>query len=420
VRAAARYEPLSTFEGDAMQLHGRRELPRAMRLGVVGLGRAASTMLPSLAAHPRVTLAAAADPDPAARERFVRDYGGAAFGDAAELCRDGEVDAVYVATPHQRHAADVEIAAAHGKHAIVEKPMALTLAECDRMIAAARDAGTVLVVGHTHGFDPGVMAMREIVRSGELGALRMIVNVIYTDFIYRPRRPEELDTALGGGILYNQVPHAVDVARTLHGGPLRSVKAVAGVWDPARTTEGALAALLEFEDGAAASIAYSGYDRFDSDELTFWIAASGARKGPAHGGARRALAAARTPAAEAALKAQTGYGGSGVRAARGPAHQPHFGLLIASCERGDMRIGPDALLVYGEDGLRQVPLPAGRAFPNKDNVVEELVAAVLDGTPPLHDGRWGRATVEASLALLRSARERREVMLRETAVAGAR
>ncbi|MEA2719321.1 MAG: phthalate 4,5-cis-dihydrodiol dehydrogenase [Candidatus Eremiobacteraeota bacterium] len=391
-----------------------------MRLGVVGLGRAASSMLPSLAAHPRATLVAAADPDPAARERFARDYGGATFPGAQALCRDGAVDAVYIATPHERHVADVEIAAAYGKHAIVEKPMALTLADCDRMIQAARRAGTVLVVGHTHGFDPAVMAMRDIVRRGELGALRMIVNVVYTDFLYRPRRPEELDTALGGGILYNQIPHAVDVARTLHGGPLRSVKAVAGAWDPARRTEGALAALLEFEDGAAASIAYSGYDRFDSDELTFWIGSSGARKGPAHGSARRALAAAQSPEAEARLKAQTGYGGSGVRAARGPAHQPHFGLLLVSCERGDMRIGPDAILVYGDDGVRHVPLPEGRAFPNKDNVVDELVNAVLNGTPPLHDGAWGRATLEASLAIVQSAHERREIMLREATVAGAR
>ncbi|HEX3464718.1 MAG TPA: Gfo/Idh/MocA family oxidoreductase [Candidatus Elarobacter sp.] len=390
-----------------------------IRVGVVGLGRAASSMLPSLAAHPRVTLAAAADPDPAARERFAREYGGMVFEDAEALCREAGVDGVYIATPHQCHAADVEAAARHGKHAIVEKPMALTLEDCDRMIAATRAAGTVLIVGHTHGFDPGVMAMRKIIRSGELGAVRMIVNLAYTDFIYRPRRPEELDTALGGGILYNQIPHAIDIARTLHGGPLRSVKALAGIWDPARPTEGAVTALLEFEDAAAASIAYSGYDHFDTDELTFWVGESGAQKRPAHGAARRALSAFTTPDAEARHKAKTGYGGSGTRATDGPAHQPHFGFLLVSCERGDMRIGADGLIVYGDEGVREIPLPPGRAFPNKDNVVDELVAAI-HGTPPLHDGAWGRATLEATLALARSARERREVPIHEAEVAGAR
>jgi phthalate 4,5-cis-dihydrodiol dehydrogenase len=288
------------------------------------------------------------------------------------------------------------------------------------MIAAAQAAGTVLIVGHTHGFDRPVMAMRDVIARGELGALRMIVNVVYTDFLYRPRRPEELDTALGGGILYNQIPHALEVARTLHGGPIRSVKAIAGRWDQARPTEGALSALVEFEDGVAASIAYSGYDHFDSDELTFSVAASGAPKTFAHGSARRALAAARTPQEEAALKARSGFGGSGVRGAGGPLHQPHFGFLLVSCERGDMRIGRDALIVYGDDGVREIPLPPGRAFPDKDNVVEELVAAVLDGRAPLHDGVWGRATVEASLAILRSSRERREVILREESFAHAR
>src|ERR1700733_9677734 len=155
--------------------------PGLMRLGVVGLGRAASSMLPSLGAHPRIALVTAADPDARARERFAR---------ADELCRGGAVAAVSIATPHQRHAADVEIAARYGKHAIFEKPMALTLDECDRMVAAARAAGTVLIVGHTHGFDPAVMAMREVIARGELGVLRMIVNVVYTDFLYRPRRPE--------------------------------------------------------------------------------------------------------------------------------------------------------------------------------------------------------------------------------------
>ncbi|MFN2460921.1 MAG: Gfo/Idh/MocA family protein, partial [Candidatus Velthaea sp.] len=174
-----------------------------MRLGVVGLGRAASTMLPSLAAHPSVTLTGAADPDRVARERFSIDFGGRVFEDSAALCASEAVDAVYIATPHQCHAADVEIAASYGKHAIVEKPMALTLAECRRMIDAARTAGTVLVVGHTHGFDPAIAAMRRLIASGDIGALRMITNVAYTDFLYRPRRPEELDTGAGGGIMYN-------------------------------------------------------------------------------------------------------------------------------------------------------------------------------------------------------------------------
>ena len=73
--------------------------------GVAGLGRAFSIMLPTLQGDPRVALVAAADPRPEARQRFAEDFGGAAYETVAELCADPEVEVVYVATPHQYHAA---------------------------------------------------------------------------------------------------------------------------------------------------------------------------------------------------------------------------------------------------------------------------------------------------------------------------
>ena len=170
--------------------------------------------------------------------------------------------------------------------------MALTLADCDAIIAAVERANIHLIVGHTHAFDPAVRVMRRIVASGELGALGMIAAWNYTNFLYRPRRPEELDTARGGGILFNQVPHQIDMVRLIGGGRLRSVRAQANALDPARPTEGSAVAFLEFEDGAAASLVYGGYDFFDSDELHFWISERGAPKPPdQHGAARRALGA---------------------------------------------------------------------------------------------------------------------------------
>ena len=385
---------------------------RIVRLGVVGLGRAASGMLPSLQAHPRIRLSAAADPNPDARARFEQDFGGDTFADAESLCASGVADAVYIASPHQFHAEAVVLAAQHLMHAIVEKPMALTVEDCERMIAAADAAGIVLIVGHTHAFDPVVQCMRAVIESGDLGRLRMIANMTYNDFLYRPRRPEELDTSLGGGILYNQVPHQIEIARELDGGPLRSVRAIAGAWDPARRTEGALSALLAFEDGVAASLIYSGYDHFDTDEFAFWISESGAQKQATYGASRRALRAAKTPVEEAAMKAASGFAGRGVRMTNAVAgHQPHFGLLIASCEGGDLRPAADGVLVYDDNGVREIPLPPGRAFPNKDGIPDEFCAAVLDGARARHDGRWGLATLQATLALIASASQQREVLV---------
>lgn len=368
-------------------------------------------MLPSLAAHPHVRLTAAADPNPAARARFEADFGGRTYASAAELSVSGDIDAVYIATPHQFHAADVLTAAGHGLHAIVEKPMALTVEECRAMTAAAEDNGTVLVVGHSHGFDPSIKLIRELVASGEVGALRMMTNLDYTNFLYRPRRPEELDTAQGGGIMFNQIPHQLDIVRVIDGGPLQSVHAIAGVWDRARPTEGALTALVQFADGVAATLVYSGYDHFDSDEFHYWISEGGSETKPAYGAARRALRAFTTPDEEARGRTASGFAGRGAARPSGPMHHPHFGLLIVSCEGADLRPSPDGVLIYDENGVREVTAPRARTYPNKDGVIDELYDAVVSGEPPLHDGRWGTDTMAAVIALLQSAREGRIISL---------
>ena len=92
-------------------------------------------------------------------------------------------------------------------------------------------------------------------------------------------------------------------------------------------------------------------------------------------------------------------------------HHPHFGLLIASCERADLRPSPKGVYVYDEDGVRELIAPDARAYPNKDGVIDELYDAIVSGNPPLHDGRWGTDSMAASLALLKSSKERRPVDL---------
>src|SRR5204863_9305627 len=129
-------------------------------------------------------------------------------------------------------------AAAHGKHVLVEKPMAISLAECRRMIEATERAGVVLIVGHSHSFDRPIVRAREIIDSGAVGAVRMIHAQYYTDFLYRPRRPEEVVTASGGGVVFSQGAHQVDIVRLLGGGRVATVRAITGAWDAERPTEG--------------------------------------------------------------------------------------------------------------------------------------------------------------------------------------
>src|SRR5215211_4626742 len=196
---------------------------RKLKLGVAGLGRGFMLMVPTLR-HPHLQVVAAADPRAESREQFVRDFGGRGYARFEDLCDDKDVEAIYIATPHQFHAENVIAAAARGKHVMVEKPMAITLAECATMIEAAERAGIRLLVGHSHSFDAPYLHAHRLISGGTYGAARMIHAMYYTDFLYRPRRPEELDTAKGGGVVFSQAAHQVDIVRLLCGGKARSVR----------------------------------------------------------------------------------------------------------------------------------------------------------------------------------------------------
>jgi phthalate 4,5-cis-dihydrodiol dehydrogenase len=394
---------------------------RKLRVGVAGLGRAFTLMLPAFIDDPRVKLVAAADPRDQARQKFAQDFAARAYATLDELCDDPAVDVIYVATPHAHHARHACLAASRGKHVLVEKPMALTLEQGRAMIAAAREAKVRLIVGHSHSFDRPIQRTRELIAGGEVGEVRMITALNFTDFLYRPRRPEELAAEEGGGVLFSQAAHQVDVARLLAGGRVRSVRAVTGSWDAARPTEGAYTALLTFEGGAFASLSYGGYGRFDSDEFCGWVGELGQRKDPrGYGAARRALRSAATAAQEAALKVARGYGGSACAGAASepPLHQ-HFGLVLVSCERADLRPLPTGVMIYADDAARFDALPPP-AVPRSE-VIDELFDAVVLGRPPLHGGEWGLATLEVCLAMLASAREGKDIMLQhQVGLPGAR
>jgi phthalate 4,5-cis-dihydrodiol dehydrogenase len=374
-------------------------------LGVVGLGRGFAMMRAALAGRADFTVVAGADPRPEARARLAEEFGAAGYATAEALCGDSRVQAVYVATPHQCHAADVLAALASGRPVLVEKPMALTLEDAAAMVAAARRGGVPLLVGHSHSWDAPVAAARKLIAGGEYGPVRAIHAMNFTDFLYRPRRSEELDTAQGGGVFFNQAPHQVDIVRLLAGGLARSVRAQAGAWDAARPTEGAYAALIDF-GSCHASLVYSGYAHFDSDVLMGWVGETGHARDPAgYGAARRALAGT---ADEAALRGARGYGAAtGPEAA--PAAHEHFGFVLASCEHADLRLLPDRIEIFADDERRVLHLPP--PAPPRREVWDAFAAAIHGGAMPTQTGAWGMATLEVCLAMLRSAREGKDVSL---------
>jgi phthalate 4,5-cis-dihydrodiol dehydrogenase len=379
---------------------------------MAGLGVASTQILPPTSRLPYVKVTAAADTRAAALDKFRAAYGGEAFNSVEAMCDSPNVDAVYIATPNELHARHVIAAAERGKHVIVEKPMALSIDECDAMNEAAEKHRVKLLCGHTHSFDPPIRKIREIVKSGELGKLCMIHSWNYNEFMYRPRMRHELATSRG--VVLNQGPHHVDIARLIGGGMVRSVRAMTGIWDKTRAHEGSYTCYLEFEDGTPATLVYSGYGFFDTAELFGWVGEGGQYREPETNlKVRRQLRQVGSAEEEEKLKEGMRFGGQREgeysHVWSGERKQPFFGFALVSCERGDIRQTPDGLFIYGETEKQEIPLDAGRR--GREAELEELYNAVVHNRPVFHDGRWGTATLEVCLAMLESARERKEIFL---------
>ena len=387
-------------------------MSQVLRLGIAGLGVASTQILPPIADLPYIKITAAADTRSDALAKFRKTYGGETFTSVESLCGSSNVDAVYIATPNPLHAEHAIAAAKNNKHIIVEKPMATSLAECDAMNEAAEKNRVKLLCGHTHSFDPPIRKIREIVKSGELGRLRMVHSWNFNEFMYRPRMKHEL--APSRGVVLNQGPHHVDIVRLIGGGLVRSVRAMTGIWDPARRWEGSYTCYLEFVDGTPATLVYSGYGFFDTAELFDWVGEGGQLRNPKTNlTVRRRLSEVSTAEEEEALKETMRFGGAREgefsHVWSGARKQPFFGFTLVSCEQGDIRQTPDGLRVYGANEHREITLSPGRR--GREAEVEELYNAVVHNRPVFHDGRWGAATLEVCLAMLESAEKRKEIFL---------
>jgi phthalate 4,5-cis-dihydrodiol dehydrogenase len=388
---------------------------RVLGIGIVGLGGATVAMLAAFQRNPGFTIAAAADVDAEVLARFGRDFPQAAlFRSVAELCACSAVDVVYIGTPTRLHAEHTGIALSAKKHVLIEKPIAVTLAEADAMIAAAEANGVLLGVNVKHSFEPRVQKLRALAQSGELGQLRMIHSWRYVDWLYRPRSREELTPGWGAGILWRQGPHHIDFLRTIGGGMLRSVRGNCQTLDPARHVTGAYSAFLEFEDGLTCTAVCSGYDHFNSRDYVRGF--NGAKPlADKHAQARRKLEAhANDPSWEHNAAADERYGGANDD--RVPADINALasgwllsGPLVASFERADVRFSAAGLVVDGDREQWEIPL--NDQGDGRDGRLDSFHRAITQSTPLPADGRWGKATQEVLVALERSAETHAEVQL---------
>lgn len=241
-------------------------------------------------------------------------------------------DAVVIGTPNQLHAEQVRVAAAHGLHALVEKPMASTVADCDAMIEAADTAGVVLAVGHMQRYLPDVIRTRALLADGVIGTPRLIVERRAARYEPGTRQDWFLTAEQArGGIITNLGAHSVDKVAFLADGWFSGVQSAWSTGSPVATEA---IAQLRIEDRVAVTMSLAGTG-LPGGEVTEVVGTTGALRLSAAG--------------------------------------------IEVFERGELVRQLDA-----------APNRVGTAFTAQ---LDAFCDGVAGGTPPPSDGRYGRAVM---------------------------
>lgn len=232
---------------------------RILGAGIIGAGHFGARHAASLAKAGGWRVAAACRQDGDALAQFVAEHGGRGHRDVAALLADPEVDAVVIASPHHLHEEHAIAAARAGKPILLEKPMAPSVASCDRIIAAARDAGVGVLLGHTLRFAAPVIAAREMIARGEIGAVRYGRAAMIKIWMQDNRRGWHMEPETGGGMLFTAGIHALDALLWLMPSAPRRVHAMAAAQFHAMNADDTAQITIRFADGAIGSVASVGY-----------------------------------------------------------------------------------------------------------------------------------------------------------------
>ena len=222
--------------------------------GIVGLGRIADTEIaPAIAAAPNSTLAGVVSRTAAKARDFAARHGAAAaYSDYSALLEDPSVDAVYIATPNALHADQVVAAAEAGKRVLCDKPLATTVADAERAVAACAAAGVRLGITFQTRHHEGMRDLRDLLAAGGIGAVRLV----QIELGPGRRLPQNWRTdprLAGAGVMNNLGVHAYDLLRFLLGAEVVEATAVVDV-EPGFEVDTLALALLRFDNGALAYV----------------------------------------------------------------------------------------------------------------------------------------------------------------------
>jgi predicted dehydrogenase len=223
---------------------------RIIRAALIGCGNYGAEHARFLSAHAGVKLCAVADVAGERAAAFARAHGaGYATADPGRIWADAEIDAVWICTQHHTHAPLAEQAAAAGKHFLLEKPLALTLADCDRIVAAVERSGVTAAVGFKLRFFPAVVAAGRFLPKPTLTTAHVIDDHWPAEFWAN-------DPVQGGGNVLSQGCHMIDTVLHLHPSAAVRVYAAGGNrHHPTRDIVDTALITLTFADGAVATVA---------------------------------------------------------------------------------------------------------------------------------------------------------------------
>lgn len=315
-----------------------------LRFGLIGCGDISrKRVAPALRDSKYCDLVSVARKQLELAESFAKEFGAQRwYAEWRELVADKEIDAVYIASPVYLHAEQTIVAAEAGKHVLCEKPMAMNVDECDRMIATCKSNNVKLGVAYYRHFYPVVRRVKEIIDSGEIGA-PVIAQVNAFEW-FNPDKSNPRSWLIekeqsGGGPMFDFGCHRIEVLLDLFG-KVESVRAAASNSFFKRGVEDVASAILQFEQGTTANLTVAHSAREPQDTLEVF----------------------------------------------GSAGSIHIDVLNG----GELRISSSL-------GERRESLPCAKNI--HQPLIEDFAQAVLENREPLVDGHLGRAvaTVEEEI-----------------------
>ena len=240
-----------------------------LRYAVAGLGRAGWMIhVEQLRPRPDARIVGVLEPVADRRDEAVAEFGCRAYDTFDELIGDEDVDVVVVATPSLNHAAECIRAMRAGRHVVVEKPMAMNLAEADAMIAAAAETGRELFINQSRRYRPMFTYFRETIESGRIGELFHVR--VFSAGTFIRRLDWQTLRSRGGGLLNNTGSHMLDISMQLVGSPivraLGSMRHLASAGD----AEDHVKALLVAAGGATIDLEISMCEALGEARLPVW------------------------------------------------------------------------------------------------------------------------------------------------------